>query len=71
MPEKIRNEWLKKLGKREDWDGFAAEWKKLPAEGRDEESTCYGQLLDLRQGKSRMTSTVFSTCAPHRMAAIS
>ena len=51
MPEKIRNEWLKKLGKREDWDGFAAEWKKLPAEGRDEESTCYGQLLDLRQGR--------------------
>lgn len=51
MPEKIRNEWLKKLGKREDWGSFAAEWKKLPAEARDEESICYGQLLDVRQGR--------------------
>ncbi|WP_137009630.1 lytic transglycosylase domain-containing protein [Aquitalea aquatilis] len=51
MPEKIRNEWLKKLGKREDWSSFSAEWKKLPEDARDEESTCYGQLQDARQGK--------------------
>ncbi|WP_159877939.1 lytic transglycosylase domain-containing protein [Aquitalea denitrificans] len=51
MPEKIRNEWLKKLGKREDWGSFTAEWKKLPVEARDEESICYGQLLDVRQGR--------------------
>ncbi|MBV8679541.1 MAG: lytic transglycosylase domain-containing protein [Aquitalea sp.] len=52
MPEKIRNEWLKKLGKREDWGSFAAEWKKLPEDARDEESICYGQLQDVRQGKN-------------------
>ena len=51
MPERIRNEWLKKLGMRENWTAFAAEWKKLPEEGRDEESTCYGQLMDLYQGQ--------------------
>ncbi|AXE31491.1 peptidoglycan N-acetylmuramoylhydrolase [Chromobacterium phragmitis] len=51
MTERIRNEWVKKLGQREDWTTFAQEWKKLPAEGRDEESTCYGQLLQLRQGQ--------------------
>ncbi|QEL55405.1 lytic transglycosylase domain-containing protein [Chromobacterium paludis] len=51
MPERIRNEWLKKLGQREDWSTFTEEWKKLPEEGRDEESTCYGQLLQLRNGQ--------------------
>lgn len=51
MPERIRNEWLKKLGQREDWSTFTDEWKKLPEEGRDEESTCYGQLLQLRNGQ--------------------
>ncbi|MDE1712169.1 hypothetical protein PWG14_05305 (plasmid) [Chromobacterium amazonense] len=51
MPERIRNEWVKKLGQREDWTAFAEEWKKLPAEGRDEESNCYGQLMQLRQGQ--------------------
>jgi len=51
MPEKIRNEWLKKLGKREDWDKFTTEWKRLPEEARDEETICYDQLHSLRQGK--------------------
>ena len=31
---------------------FATEWKKLPPEGRDDESTCYGQLFELNQGKA-------------------
>lgn len=51
MPERIRNEWVKKLGLREDWAAFANEWKKLPPEGRDEESSCYGELLQMRQGQ--------------------
>ncbi|WP_199153779.1 lytic transglycosylase domain-containing protein [Chromobacterium sp. ASV23] len=51
MPERIRNEWVKKLGLRENWTAFAEEWKKLPEEGRDEESTCYGQIYQLRQGQ--------------------
>ncbi|WP_047243206.1 lytic transglycosylase domain-containing protein [Chromobacterium subtsugae] len=51
MPERIRNEWVKKLGMRENWTAFAAEWKKLPEEGRDEESSCYGQLMGLYQGQ--------------------
>ncbi|OHX16362.1 lytic transglycosylase domain-containing protein [Chromobacterium sphagni] len=51
MPERIRNEWVKKLGLRENWTAFAAEWKKLPVEARDEESSCYGQLMGLHQGQ--------------------
>ncbi|MGR2663276.1 transglycosylase SLT domain-containing protein [Chromobacterium haemolyticum] len=52
MPERVRNEWLKKLAAHESWSRFAAEWKKLPPEGRDEESSCYGQLNELNQGKT-------------------
>ena len=41
-----------KLAARENWSRFATEWKKLPPEGRDDESTCYGQLFELNQGKA-------------------
>ncbi|MBI3145214.1 MAG: lytic transglycosylase domain-containing protein [Pseudogulbenkiania sp.] len=50
MPERIRNEWLKHLGKREEWARFALEWQKLPSEGADEETRCYADVLKLRQG---------------------
>ncbi|SMF11546.1 lytic transglycosylase domain-containing protein [Pseudogulbenkiania subflava] len=50
MPERIRNEWLKHLGKREEWARFAQEWQNLPPEGSDEETRCYANLLRLRQG---------------------
>lgn len=51
MPERIRNEWLKKLGKRGDWASFGREWQKLPIDARDDESSCYGQIYDLKQGR--------------------
>jgi soluble lytic murein transglycosylase len=50
--DRIRREWLKKLGKQQNWGLFEAEWNKLPAESRDEESQCYGDLLTLRQGRA-------------------
>ncbi len=50
MAERIRREWLKQLGKREDWARFATEWKKLAEEGRDEETQCYGDLYAMQQG---------------------
>jgi soluble lytic murein transglycosylase len=52
MAEQVRREWLKKLGKREAWSQFDAEWAKLPPEGRDEESQCYGELQSLRMGRA-------------------
>lgn len=48
--DRIRREWLKQLGRREDWKRFAAEWLKLPSESRDEETQCYGDILTLQQG---------------------
>ncbi|WP_215782589.1 MULTISPECIES: lytic transglycosylase domain-containing protein [unclassified Paludibacterium] len=50
LTEKVRREWLKKLGQRGNWALFASQWSKLPPEGRDEETQCYGDLLTLRQG---------------------
>ena len=52
LSERIRRDWLKKLGKRQSWASFETEWRKLPAEGRDEETQCYGDVLSLRQGRA-------------------
>jgi soluble lytic murein transglycosylase len=49
--DRIRREWLKKLGKAQNWATFESEWNKLPAESRDEETQCYGDQLTLRQGR--------------------
>jgi len=59
MTERVRNEWLKKLGKREDWATFSREWPKLATDGRDEETSCYNDLYSLRQGKSTADYDVF------------
>lgn len=52
LTERVRRDWLKKLGKRQDWAQFDAQWSKLPAEGRDDETQCYGDLQTLRQGRT-------------------
>lgn len=50
LTERVRNEWLKSLGKRELWGRFGQEWALLPEAGRDDESRCYGDLWQLKQG---------------------
>ena len=52
LGERLRNEWLKRLGKRGDWTTFASEWRKLPKDGSDQESRCYADTLALQQGNS-------------------
>ncbi|MBV8047470.1 MAG: lytic transglycosylase domain-containing protein [Paludibacterium sp.] len=52
LNERVRREWLKKLGKRQSWSQFESEWNKLPVDARDEETQCYGDLLTLRQGRA-------------------
>lgn len=52
LTERIRRDWLKKLGKRQNWAAFETEWAKLPAEGRDDETQCYADLLTLNQGRA-------------------
>jgi soluble lytic murein transglycosylase len=52
LVEKLRLEWLKTLGKRQDWSRFDAELKLLPAPSRDEETQCYADLSELRQGRA-------------------
>ena len=50
LSERLANAWLLKLGKAEDWDGFARELPRLPEAGRDKETQCYAQTLELRRG---------------------
>ena len=44
MAETVRNEWLKSLGARGQWDVFRQENKKLNAAGRVQEVQCYAEL---------------------------
>ena len=44
MAENVRNEWLKSLGARGQWDTFRQENKKLNAAGRVQEVQCYAEL---------------------------
>lgn len=44
MAERVRNQWLKSLGKRGQWQTFNAEFAKLDKGGIDQENQCYAQL---------------------------
>ena len=44
MAERVRNQWLKSLGKRGQWSRFNAEYAKLDKGGIDQENQCYAQL---------------------------
>ena len=46
LADKLRGEWLKVLGKRQEWDVFDAEYPPLVQP--DQESTCYGLQNRLR-----------------------
>ena len=44
MAENVRNEWLKTLGARDQWDLFRQEFSKLNAAGVAQEVQCYADL---------------------------
>ncbi len=44
MAEKVRNQWLKSLGKRGQWERFNAEFAKLDKNGAEQETQCYAQI---------------------------
>ncbi|ASK27798.1 lytic transglycosylase domain-containing protein [Neisseria chenwenguii] len=52
MAENVRNEWLKSLGQRGQWDVFRQEYKKLDKAGRAQETECYAELNDGNGGKA-------------------
>lgn len=52
LNERIRREWLRTLGTREQWQRFSAEWDKLPPQGRDTELFCYNDLALLTLTKT-------------------
>ena len=45
MGEAVRNEWLKSLAKRGNWQTFQNEYARLAPEGRSKEVRCYAETL--------------------------
>ncbi len=64
LTERLRNEWVKRLGQRQDWARTARELARLPEDGRDEESRCYATLVDLQQGRPANLPTAFEESRP-------
>ncbi len=50
VDDRLRNDWLLVLGKRRDWDNFAAEFPRFRMND-DREVTCYALLVDHIAGK--------------------
>ena len=66
MAENVRNEWLKTLGARGQWDLFRQEFSKLNAAGVAQEVQCYADLSSSNYSKAaelvRVTSKLPAGC---------
>lgn len=66
MAENVRNEWLKTLGTRGQWDLFRQEFSKLNAAGVAQEVQCYADLSSGNYSKAaelvRVTSKLPAGC---------
>ena len=51
LTERLTGEWLKRLGKDNDWAAFAREIRRVPADERDTETACYATLAELKAGQ--------------------
>ncbi|MGL6069717.1 transglycosylase SLT domain-containing protein [Craterilacuibacter sp.] len=51
LTERLANEWLKRLGKENNWDAFRRELVRAPEDARDQETQCYAALSELKTGK--------------------
>ncbi|MXR37001.1 lytic transglycosylase domain-containing protein [Craterilacuibacter sinensis] len=51
LTERLANEWLKRLGKGNNWDGFRRELVRAPEDARDQETQCYAALSELKAGR--------------------
>ncbi len=49
LTERVRNQWLKSLARRGQWQQFTEQYAKLSPEGTDQEVACYAQLNDLNR----------------------
>ena len=51
MGESVRNEWLKSLGSRGQWNLFQQQYAKLAPQGRSLETRCYADYFAVTQGQ--------------------
>ena len=54
--DRLRNDWLRLLGQRRDWDGFSAQYP-LFRMGDDRELRCYALLVDEIKGQASPSAT--------------
>ena len=52
LTERVRNQWLKSLGRRGQWSIFAQEFPKLDKRGTDQEVSCYAELNSLNRNNT-------------------
>ncbi len=51
LEDRFRNDWLLELGRRRDWDAFAADQPRFRMND-DREVTCYAQLIQQQKGQA-------------------
>ncbi|MDO5357349.1 MAG: transglycosylase SLT domain-containing protein [Conchiformibius sp.] len=61
MGESVRNEWLKSLGARSQWQVFAQQYSRLQPEGRSQEVRCYAHLAGLENDAAFINGLVWET----------
>ena len=49
LAEKVRNQWLKSLGKRGQWERFNAEYAKLDKNGAEQETQCFAHVSGVQK----------------------
>ena len=63
MAESVRNEWLKNLGKRGQYQLFAQEYAKLASKGIQQENRCYAQYFHLEKYDADFINELVETTA--------
>lgn len=61
MSETVRNEWLKSLGKRQQFSLFQQQYQLLDSEGRSQEVRCYANLFGLEKDANFVNKLVRET----------
>lgn len=63
LTERVRNQWLKSLAKRDQWTEFNREFSKLDPAGTDQEVLCYSEFNKLSQNNtvSKLASELASS----------
>ncbi len=69
MSERVRNNWLKKLGQRGQWGMFQQHYAQLSPAAIDQEVRCYHDVMQLQSGRSNADLAATLAADSGRLAA--